>query len=58
MTEQETDALITDRILLFYDALLKRGQIAAPTVGALNPRISDSTHSDHPSENAPLGDTP
>ncbi len=58
MTEQETDTLITERILMFYGALLKRGQIAEPTVGALNPRVSDSIRSSHTSEDAPLGDTP
>ncbi len=58
MTEQETDTLITKRILMFYDALLGRGQIAEPIVGALNPRLSDSIWSKHTSEDAPLGDTP
>ena len=58
MTEQETDTLITERILMFYGALLKRGQIAEPKVGALNPRVSDSIRSNHTSEDARLGDTP
>ncbi len=56
MTEQEVDALITERILLFYGALLKRGQIAEPKVGALNPRVSDCIQSGHTPQGAPLGD--
>ena len=56
MTEQETDTLITERILLFYGALLKRGQITEPVVGALNPRVSDCIRSGYTSENEPLVD--
>ena len=58
MTEQEVDALITDRILAFYGALLKRGQIAEPRIGALNPRVSDCIPSGHMTQGAPLGDHP
>lgn len=56
MTEQETDILITERILAFYGALLKRGQIAEPRVGALNPRVSDCTQPGHMPQGGPLGD--
>ena len=56
MTKQEIDGLITERILLFYGAMLKRGQIAEPRVGALNPRVSDCIRSGHTPQDAPLGD--
>ena len=58
MTEQEIDLLITERILMFHRALLKRGQISEPRVGALNPRVSDIIQSGYTSEDEPLGETP
>ncbi len=58
MTEQKIDVLITERILSFYRALLKRGQIAEPTAGALNPRVFDCTRSGHTPQGSPEGDHP